>query len=99
MLKLLFLGQCRDLRFTIGSIHGYRLKNHVIHTINVSSEDVCQLQCYQEPNCVSYNFNKNEENGQHKCDLNNATYEHYDEHSGDLAKNENYVYRGAEVNI
>ena len=95
----LSLGQCRNLRFTIGPIHGYRLKNHVIRTINVSNEDVCQLQCYMEPNCVSYNFYKNEETRQHKCDLNNATYEHHNEHSGDLAKNENYVYRGAEVNV
>ena len=50
-----------------------------------------------EPNCVSYNFNKNEENGKHKCDLNNATYEHGNEHSEDLAETQNYVYRGAEV--
>ena len=93
-------GQCRTLRFTIDPIHGYRLKNHVIRTIDVNNEDICQLQCYLEPNCVSYNFNKKEEeNGQHQCDLNNATYEHDNEHSGDLSKNENYVHRGAEVNI
>ena len=70
----------------------------MIRTIDVSNEDICQLQCYREPNCVSYNFNKNEENGQHKCDLNNATYEHDSEHSDDIAENENYVHRGAEVN-
>ena len=53
-----------------------------------------------EPNCVSYNFNKKEEaNGRHKCDLNNATYEHDNEHSGDLGKSGNYAYRGAEVSI
>jgi len=95
-----FLGHCRNLRFTIGPIHAYRLENHVIRTIDVNDEDICQLQCYMEPNCVSYNFNKKEAaNGQHKCDLNSATYEHDNEHSGDLAKNENYVYRGAEVSI
>ena len=72
----------------------------MIRTIDVSNEDICQLQCYREPNCVSYNFNKREEaNGQHKCDLNNATYEHDNEHSDDLAKNENCVHRGAEVNV
>jgi len=98
--KLPFSGQCRNLRFTIDPIHGYRLNNHVIRTIDVINEDICQLKCYMEPNCVSYNFNKKEEaNGRHKCDLNSATYEHDNEHSGDLAKNESYVYRGAEVNI
>ena len=72
----------------------------MIRTIGVKNEDFCELQCYMEPNCVSYNFNKEEErNGQRKCDLNNATYEHDNEHSGDLVENENYVYRGAEVNI
>ena len=93
-----FSGQCRNLKFTSASIHGYRLDNHVIRTISVMNEDFCQMQCYMEPNCVSYNFNMKEEaNGQHKCDLNNATFEHGNEHSGHLAKNETYVYRGAEV--
>ena len=74
------------------------MNSHVIRTIGVMNEDICQLQCYLEPNCVSYNFNKKEEaNGRHKCDLNNATYEHHNEHSGDLALDESYVYRGAEV--
>ena len=54
------------------------------------------MQCLQEPNCVSYNFKKN---GENKCDLNSATYEQNNEHSGDLARNENYVYREAEVSM
>ena len=68
----------------------------MIRTLDVINEGTCQLQCYMEPNCVSYNFKKKaEDNGQHKCDLNNATYDHGNKH----AKNKNYVYRGAEVNI
>ena len=91
-----FPGECRNLRFTADPIHSYRLKNHVIRTLDTITEDICQLKCYLEPNCVSYNFKKKAEaNGQHKCDLNNATHEH----SNNQAKNENYVYRGAEVNI
>ncbi|KAL9957479.1 hypothetical protein ACROYT_G039117 [Oculina patagonica] len=87
---------CRTLRFTSAPIDGYRLKNHVIRTIGVISEDICEIQCYLEPNCVSYNYKKMDEaNGGHKCDLNNATYEHDNEHAGDLEIRENYVYRGA----
>ena len=68
----------------------------MIRTVGVINEDICQLQCYLEPNCVSYNFKKEEEtNGGHKCDLNNAT----NEHDNDLAESKTYVYRGAEVNI
>ena len=92
----LFSGHCRNLRFTSAPIHGYRLTNHVIRTISVINEDFCQMQCYLEPNCVSYNFQKN---GENKCDLNNATYKHDNEHAGDLENNENYVYREAEVSM
>ena len=56
------------------------------------------LQCYLEPNCVSYNFHKIKQlqaPEKHKCELNNATIEH----DGDLVKNKSYVYRGAEVRI
>ena len=72
----------------------------MIRTTEIVYEDICQLQCYEEPNCVSYNFNTKEKaNGQHKCDLNNATYEHDNERLDDLTENENYVYRGAEVSV
>ena len=88
------------MAFTSDPIHGKRLENHVIQTIDVINEDICQLKCYLEPNCVSYNF-KTEANtdGKHRCDLNNVTYEHNNEHSGDLAEKKNYLYRGAEVDI
>ena len=93
-------GHCRNLRFTIDPIHGRRLNNHVIRTIDVINEDICQLKCYLEPNCVSYNFKEiADTDGKHKCDLNNGTYEHDMEHSGDLVEKKSYVYRGAEVNI
>ena len=54
------------------------------------------LQCYLEPNCVSYNFCKiKHASGKHKCDLNSATIEH-DE---DLVKYESCIYRQAEVRM
>ena len=88
------------MRFITDPIHGQRLKDHVIRTIDVINEDICQLKCYLEPSCVSYNFEtKANTGGEHKCDLNNATYEHDNGHSGDLAKNESYLYPGAEVDI
>jgi len=47
-----------------------------------------------EPNCVSYNVMTKNENGKHKCELNNATYE---EHKRDMEDDPNYEHRGAEV--
>ena len=62
------------------------------------NEHLCEMQCFLEPNCVSYNFHKTkQESGKHKCDLNNATFDH--ENPGDLKKNKKYIYRGAAVSI
>ena len=84
------------MKFTSFAKPGYRLENHTVRTIEVFDEDLCRLQCYLEPNCVSYNFHKlRQASGTHKCDLNNATIEH----DGELVKNESYIYRGAEVRM
>ncbi|CAH3124364.1 unnamed protein product, partial [Pocillopora meandrina] len=89
-------GNCRNLKFTSFPKPGYRLENHTVRTIKVFDEDLCRLQCYLEPNCVSYNFHKlRQASGTHKCDLNNATIEH----DGELVKNESYIYHGAEVRM
>ena len=86
------------MKFTSFPKPDYRLENHTVRTVDVVDEDICMLQCYLEPNCVSYNFHKIKQlqaPEKHKCELNNATIEH----DGDLVKNESYVYRGAEVRI
>ena len=72
------------------------MENHTVRTIEVADEGLCMLQCYLEPNCVSYNFCKiKQASGKHKCDLNSATIEH-DE---DLVKYESCIYRQAEVRM
>ena len=52
-----------------------RLTNHTIKVIGILDMDLCELMCYQEPNCVSINFRKKPENGgvKHRCELNNST--------------------------
>ena len=57
--------------------------------------DLCELQCYHEPNCVSINFKVIPDNeGFHECELNNATHQRHD---GQLEDKDGYVYKGAEV--
>ncbi|XP_066020906.1 uncharacterized protein [Pocillopora verrucosa] len=86
-------GNCRNLKFTSFPKPSYRLENHTVRTIEVFDEDLCMVQCYLEPNCVSYNFHRiTQLSGTHKCDLNNTTIEH----DKDLVKNESYIYRSAE---
>ena len=73
-----------------------RLIDHTIKITNVVNSDLCELMCYQEPNCVSFNFKKNPENGEvkHRCELNNSTHLEDDSKFKD---DPSYFYRGAKV--
>ena len=59
--------------------------------------DFCELKCYVEPNCVSYNLKKvADERGRYKCELNNSTFEGQE---NKLETNPEYIYRGAKVSL
>ena len=88
-------GECRQLRFPSDVFGNKRLRNHNITTQKVSDLDLCELQCYREPNCVSINFKViPESEGLHECELNNATHR---SHGTVLQNKDGYVYKGAEV--
>ena len=93
-----FSDECRHLEFTAaGVFHGQRLMNHVIRRADVTNKEFCGALCFMEPQCVSYNLLMAlDENGKHKCELNNATYE---ENTRDMEENPSYEYLGAEVNL
>lgn len=74
--------------------HGQRLMNHMISRTDVTNKELCDVLCFMEPNCVSYNLVTKIENRKYQCELNNATYE---ENNRDMEENHNYVYRGAKV--
>ena len=57
--------------------------------------DFCEMKCYVEHNCVSYNLKKvADEHGNYKCELNNSTFEGQE---NKLETNSEYIYRGAKV--
>ena len=74
--------------------HGQRLINHVISRADITNKDFCSVLCFMEPKCMSYNLMTNNQNGKHKCELNNATYK---ENKRDMEENPSYIYRGAKV--
>ena len=99
MCRLLFhflSDQCRELVFDSDeTFSGQRLINHLIRVTDVKSEDFCQMLCYLEPDCFSYNFQMEAgEPESHQCELNNSTYE---DHTDNLKLNPAYKYCGAEV--
>ena len=75
-----------------------RLTNQTIKVIDILDMDLCELMCYQEPNCTSFNFRKNPENGKikHRCELNNSTHL---EHDSEFEDDTSYFYRGAKVRV
>lgn len=80
---------CRMIRF--GQYErGKSLDGHVIAKIKVLDEDICQLKCYHNDDCVSYNFGPSE-TGDDICELNNSTDRRH------LKIKEYFVFQGTEV--
>ena len=72
-----------------------RLVNHTIRIERVPDLDTCEFICYQEPNCVSINFEiKASADGTFSCELNNLTHRRHD---GEFVDKVGYLYRGTDV--
>ncbi|XP_074607503.1 uncharacterized protein LOC141860331 [Acropora palmata] len=89
------VGEYRQLSFPADYMFGNRrLMKHIIATIKVLNFDLCELQCYHQPNCVSINFNViSDSEGLHECELSNATHRG---HENELMNRDGYIYKGAE---
>lgn len=68
----LFLDDCRTVEFKEREANKALIK-HVIRSELVLSEDVCEIKCFLEPNCVSFNYGPLGD-GAFKCELNNRTH-------------------------
>ena len=90
--------QCRNLEFGPEKVfEGKRLINHTIRTVKITVSRFCENLCYMEPDCVSINlYTWGDGNGNHECELNNATHEG---HEKKLIDQEMYSYHAAEVNV
>ncbi|KAL9970515.1 hypothetical protein ACROYT_G022902 [Oculina patagonica] len=65
------------------------LNNHLIRSLGVPNDDLCELHCYQEPNCVSYNYGP-VQSDEPSCALNNRT--HLQVSSSDFVTKQGYNY-------
>ena len=52
------------------------------------------MQCYVDPNCVSFNFKTTSDTGTRNCEINNST--RYEDEE-DFENDSRYVYRGVKV--
>ncbi|PFX14335.1 hypothetical protein AWC38_SpisGene21514 [Stylophora pistillata] len=84
--------ECRDILFNPDSKDKY-LRNHIIKTVPVKSKISCELICYNDPNCVSYNYGPVLSETP-LCEVNNST--HLQASSGNFINRNGYSYRGIE---
>ena len=85
---------CRALQF-VSPREGKALVNHVIKNVSVGSSDICEIECYLDNRCLSYNYG-DQGNVRHKCELSDSDHK---QHPNDLQERLGYIYRGTEVHI
>ena len=86
---------CRTIQFNPETADKV-LINHVISSVKLPNQDMCELSCYREPNCVSYNYGPMQSE-KPWCDLNNRT--HLQVSADDFATKEDYTYRDVLVRV
>nr|XP_058961573.1 uncharacterized protein LOC131788501 [Pocillopora verrucosa] len=83
--KILFVSHiyaqetCRILEFVQPMEDDY-LENHVIKSLMVDSKDQCELRCYAENFCSSFNLGISETRGKLKCELSDSDHFQHPEH-------------------
>ena len=86
---ILFLqDDCRQIEFR-EQTENKALSNHVIISHHVVNEEMCRINCYLEPNCVSYNYGP-ENDGLFLCELNDMC--HLQALSNELKDKDGFLY-------
>ena len=70
---------CRILEFVQPEEDNY-LENHVIKSLMVDNKDQCELRCYAENFCSSFNLGISETRGKLKCELSDSDHFQHPEH-------------------
>lgn len=89
---IVFPDLCRQLHF-LYSVSDKALVGHVTRSVKVKNADQCEIRCYQELACLSYNLGPYKDNG-HACELSNSDHLR---HPDDLVPIPGFIYRGTEV--
>ena len=83
------LDDCRTIQFREG-MKNMALINHIIKRYQGVNKEMCELKCYLEPNCVSYNYGPlNDELS--VCELSDT--HHSQVSSSELESRDHFIYR------
>ena len=92
LLLVLFTDVCRQVHF-LQRIADKALTGHVIKTIPVETNDHCEIACFRDFMCLSYNIGPKQAGG-HQCELSKS--DHIRD-PADLVPMAGYIYRPTEV--
>ena len=79
---------CRILQFVQPEKDNY-LENHVIKSFLVDNKDQCEVRCYAEDSCSTFNLGISETRGKFKCELSDS--DHF-QHPENLIRREGFSY-------
>ncbi|XP_027053036.1 uncharacterized protein LOC113680221 isoform X1 [Pocillopora damicornis] len=79
---------CRALEFT-DLFEGVALTGHLIKNLSLEVQNNCQLSCYLEDDCVSYNLGPKNTDGKYVCELSDSDDQQF---PGDLVPRDGFIY-------
>lgn len=82
---------CRELHYLFPATDK-ALVGHVTKMVKVNNADQCEIRCYRELGCLSYNLGPYQGNG-HVCELSNSDHLR---HPDDLVITPGFIYGGTE---
>ena len=65
--------ECRQIEFGDALSNSRLRSDHVIRVYHVQNEPSCRVKCFLEPDCVAYNYGKNN-GGNLQCELCNKSH-------------------------
>ena len=84
---------CRILEFK-SAMKGYNLHGHIFKSVEVQNETDCDVKCYLESDCISFNVVTSPTDGTITCELSNSDHE---THPEDLRRQFGAVYQPIKV--
>ena len=77
-------------------MEAYSLQGHVFKTYTVQKESTCEIRCFLEHGCMSYNVGPSHEDGIYICELSDSDH---NMNAEALVSRDGFTYRTAEVTV
>ena len=77
-------------------MEGYSLEGHVFKTLKAQRESACDVRCFIEHNCMSFNTGISRKDNAYICELSDSDHEM---HPGALVRRDGFTYKAMEVSF